>query len=58
MTSDHDYYVTSDHDYYVTSDHDYYGVGIYAHYIIRMEKIMLRATAYLVIVNGREEARR
>jgi hypothetical protein len=48
MTSDHDYYVTSDHDYYVTSDHDYYGVGIYAHYIIRMEKIMLRATAYLV----------
>jgi hypothetical protein len=42
----------------MTSDHDYYGVGIYAHYIIRMEKIMLRATAYLVIVNGREEARR
>jgi hypothetical protein len=39
-------------------DHDYYGVRIYAHYIIRMEKIMLRATAYLVIVNGREEARR
>jgi len=42
----------------MTSDHDYYGVGIYAYYIIRMEKIMLRATAYLVIVNGREEARR
>ena len=40
----------------MTSDHDYYGVGIHAHYIIRMEKIILRATAYLVIVNGREEA--
>ena len=41
----------------ITSDHDYYGVGIYADYIIRMEKIMLRARAYLMIVNGREEAR-